>query len=94
MQLRTDLSFDPVSEPGIKGDLHNDTAFEEVHIYPCGEALPSFLANIIGLRAKYPNKRILLAKVIFSDAFLNVGVVPGQAHTFCYTVDDIPVAEI
>ena len=52
----------------------------------CAEALPNFLTELISLRRKYPDQRILVSKTDVSDAFRNVRVDPDEANNFCYTV--------
>ena len=40
----------------------------------CAEALPKFLTELVSLRRKYSDQRILMNKADVSDAFRNVRV--------------------
>ena len=59
----------------------------------CAEALPNFLTELISLRRKYPDQRILVSKTDVSDAFRNVRVDPDEANNFCYTVGELVVID-
>ena len=63
-----DFSFEAQSK-GTKGGLNADTDPDAVQQCLCGEALPKFLTELVSLRKKYPNKRILMSKADVSDAF-------------------------
>ena len=57
------------------------------------EALPKFLTELVSLRKKYPDQRILMSKADVSDALRNVRVGPDEAHNFWYTVGEIVVID-
>ena len=57
------------------------------------EALPKFLTELVSLRRKYPDQRILMRKADVSDAFRNVRLDPDEAHNFCYTVGELVVID-
>ena len=59
----------------------------------CAEALPKFLTELVSLRRKNPDQRILMSKADVSDAFRNVRVDPDEAHNFCYTVGELVVID-
>ena len=92
VRVINDLSFE-VANRAKKGGANGDTDPDAVPRCLCAEALPKFLAEIVRLRQKYPEKRILLSKTDVSDAFRNVRVDPDQAHNFCYTVGDLIVID-
>ena len=92
VRMIDDFSLDPqyrVNKVGMNGDTDPDT------VPPClrAVALPKFLSEIVRLRQKYPEKRILMSKAHVSDAFRNVRVDPEQAHNLCYTVGDLVVID-
>ena len=93
VRIINDYSFEPEAPRGTKGGVNRDTITEDIPSCLCGEALPSLLEEIVRLRVKYPNKRILLAKADVTEAFRNVRVSPEHAQKFCYIVDDILVAD-
>ena len=74
---------------GLNGDTDPDIA---PHCL-CREALPKFLDELVTLRKKFPEKRILMSKADVSDAFRNVPVDPDKAHNFCYAVEELAVID-
>ena len=92
VRIINDFSFD--SQHRVKkGGLNGDTGPDTVPPCLCAEALPKFLSEIVRLRQKYPEKRILMSKADVSDAFWNVRVDPDEVHNFCYTVGDLVVID-
>lgn len=57
----------------------------------CAETMPALLREITSERARWPDKRILLATPDVNNAYRNVRVAANQAHKFCYAVGDILV---
>ena len=47
--------------------------------------------ELVSLRRKYPDQRILMNKADVSDR--NVRVDPDEAHNFCYTVGELAVID-
>ena len=64
-----------------KGGLNGDTDLDTVLQCLCAEALPKFLDELVTLRKKCPEQRILMSKADVSDAFRNVRVDPDKAHS-------------
>ena len=64
---------------GLNADTDTDTIPQSL----CAEALPKFLTELVSLREKYPNQRILMSKADVSDAFRNVRADPDEAHISC-----------
>jgi len=93
VRLIHDHSFETDTFRGNKGGINKDTLIEDVPKCLCGEALPKLLAELTGLRVKFPSKRILLSKADVSDAFRNVRVDAEQAKKFCYVLDELLVAD-
>ena len=88
VRIINDLSFDEQSREkkgGLNGDIDPDTAPQCL----CAEALPKFLDELVTLRKKLSENRILMSKVDLSDAFRNVRVDLDKAHNFCYTVREL-----
>ena len=92
VRIINDFSFEAQSE-GAKGGLNADTDPDTVPQCLRAEALPKFLTELVSLRKKYPNKRILMSKADVSDAFRNGRVDPDKAHNFCYTVGELTVID-
>lgn len=59
----------------------------------CAEALPSFLTELVSLRAENHKLRLLMATTDVNDAYRNVRVDPDQAHDFAYTIGDLAVID-
>ena len=93
VKIINDYSFDPTTARGEKGGLNHDTVSEKVPPCLCGEALPALLNVLTDLRIRFPIRRILLAKADVTEAFRNIRVAPDQAQNFCYTVDNVLVAD-
>ena len=64
-------------------DLNGDTDPDIVPQCLYVEALLEFLDELVTLRKKFPEKRILMSKADVSDAFRNVRVDPDKGHNFC-----------
>lgn len=94
VRIINDYSFDPGTKTGKKGGLNKDTVMTEVPPCLCGEAMPSFLGEITSLRARWPDKRILMAKADVASAFRNVRISPDHAQKFCYVLGDVLVADL
>ena len=94
VRIINDFSFEPGTKKGKKGGLNKDTVMAEVPPCLCGEAMPTFLADLTSLRAKWPEKRILMAKADVASAFRNVRIAPEHASKFCYVLDDVLVADL
>ena len=84
VRITNDYSFDPSTARGEKGGLNRDTVSEEVPPCLCEKALPTLLNVLTGLRIRFPNRRILLAKADVTEAFRNVRVAPDQDRFFLY----------
>ena len=73
VQIKNYFSFEPQRERekrGLKTDADPDTVTQCL----CAEALPKFLTELVSLRRKYSDQRILMNKADVSDAFRNVRV--------------------
>ena len=70
VRIINDLSFDVQSREN-KGGLNGNTNPDTVPQCLCAEALPKFLDELVTLRKKFPEKRILMSKADVSDAFRN-----------------------
>ena len=92
VRIINDFSFEAQSK-GTKGGLNAATDPDTVPKCLCTEAVPKFLTELVSLRKKYLNKRILLSNADVSDTFRNVGVDPEKAHNFCYTVGELRVID-
>ena len=90
VRIINDFSFEAQSK-GTKGGLNADTDPDTVPQCLCAEAFPKFLTELVSLRKKCPNKRILMSKADVSDPFRNVRGDPDKAHNFCYTVGELIV---
>ena len=86
------LSFD-VQRREKKGGLNGDTDPDTVPQCLCAEGLHKFLDELVTLRKKFPEKRILMSKADASDAFRNVRVDPDKAHNFFFTVGELVVTD-
>ena len=87
-----DLSFDEQIREK-KGGLNRDTEPDTVPQCLCALALPKFLAELVTLRKKFPEKIILMSKAGVSEPFRNVRVDPDEAHNFCYTLGELVVID-
>ena len=76
-----------------KRGLNGDTDLDTVPRCLCAEALPKFLDELVTLRKKFPEQRILMSKADVSDAFRNARVDPDKVHNFCYTVRELVVVD-
>ena len=92
VRIINDLWFD-VQSREKKGGLNGDTAPDTVPQCLCAEALPKFLDELVVLRKKFPEKRILMSNIGVSDAFRNVRVDLDEVHNFCYTVGELVVTD-
>ena len=92
VRIINDFSFETHSKRK-KGGLNADTDPDTVPQCLCAEALPKFLTELVKLRRKYPDQRILMSKADVSGAFQNVRVDPDKAHKFCYTVGELVVID-
>ena len=68
VRLIKDLSLD-VQSREKKGGLNGDTDPDTVPQCLCAEALPCFLDELVTLRNKFPENRILMSKADVSNAF-------------------------
>ena len=94
VRIIIDYSFDPSMARGLKKGLNCDMVSKEVLSCLCGEALPTLLNVLTVLRMRFPNIRILLAKVDVTNAFRNVRIAMNQAQNFCYMVDNVLVVNV
>lgn len=82
------LTFNMSKDNRRKGD----DAHSSVHTLPpslCAQALPTLLRELIALRRRYPERRILISKTDLHYAFRNVRTNPACcAQSFGYTSDD------
>ena len=85
------MSFDAQSRE--KRGFNEDTDPDTVPQCLCALALPKFLDELVSLRKKFPEKRILMSEANVSDPFRNVRVDPDKAHIFCYTVGQLIVID-
>lgn len=88
-----DLTFD-LSEKNRRGGVNARTSADGPPPYLCAQALPSLLREPIALRQCYPERRILLSKIIFYNGFRTVRVNPDRPQFFEYAFHKFIVVEL
>lgn len=73
--------------------MESNTITDDVSDCLCAKTMPAVLSELTRLRKRWPDKRIIMATTDVNNAYKNVTVAPDQAQKFCYTVEDVLVAD-
>lgn len=88
-----DRAFD-LSEENRSAGVNARSSVDDCPPRLCAQASPALLGGLIALRQRYPERRILLIKTDFYDAFRNVRINPEGAQSFRYALDEFIAVEL
>ena len=86
LRMIHDLSFVVDTEEAGGSPVNPSTYFEEIPECEMAIVMKEFLVRFLGLRAKYPQSRILIQKMDVKSASRQIPVDLGGAPAFAYVV--------